>query len=324
MVMRPKSFLTAIALAALPGAPAAHALEVVASIKPVHALVSGVMAGVAAPHLLVEGAASPHGYSLKPSASRALQDAALVFWIGPGLERFMVKPLAALAADAQVVTLADAPGVMLLETRAAGLFAPSDAEEGDHAGHADEPEAPEEGHEHGAVDLHIWLDPGNAGAMIDAIAAALSEVDPVHAVTYAGNRERLRGDLADLDHRIATALYPVRDRPFLVFHDAYQYFARRYGLRELGAIALDPERPPGARRLQTLRARLHELGPACVFAEPSFEPALVEVIMAGTEARAGTLDPIGAALPEGPEHYLHLMQGLADGLTICLSRLSEP
>ena len=103
-----------------------------------------------------------------------------------------------------------------------------------------------------------------------------------------------------------------------MFHDAYQYFERRYGTNALGAITINPIQRPGAQRLQEIHARLAQLDAACVFAEPQFEPALVETVVEGTDARQGVLDPLGAAFEAGPGQYFRLMEGLADALLECL------
>ena len=288
---------------------AADAPVVVASIKPIHALVANVMQGVAAPVLLVRGTASPHTYSLRPSNARALDDADVVFWVGDGMETFLEKPLSALSSGAEVVELGHLQGLTLLPMREGGAWAAHDEERA-------------EAHEHRAhedADMHIWLDPANAEVMTDAIAERLSATDPENAATYARNAEALKVNLRQLDDRLAHKLAPVADQPFVVFHDAYHYFEHRYGLNGVGSITVSPERPPGAQRLLEIRDELARREAACVFAEPQFEPAVVEIVVEGTGARTGVLDPEGAALDEGPQHYIELLDRLADAVVECLS-----
>jgi zinc transport system substrate-binding protein len=310
--------------ALLPG-PALAEIDVVASIKPVHSLVAGVMAGIAEPVLLVKGASSPHGYSLRPSDARALDEAQVVFWIGENLETYLTKPLQALSAAAHVVPLSEAEGVRLLPAREGGVWEEHEQESGEgKRAHAEIDEAAHERaeqeaiHEHGRFDMHIWLDPHNADAMVNAIVAALSDADPPNASTYRENGGEVRRRLKQLDETLSAELAPVADRPFVVFHDAYQYLEERYGLDAVGTISVDPGRRPGARRLTRIQSSLSELDAACVFAEPQFEPALVDTVIEGTSARKGVLDPLGAALEPGPEQYFQLMYGLADSLTGCL------
>jgi len=279
---------------------------VVASIKPIHSLVASVMAGVAEPQLLSEGAGSPHSYALRPSQASALGRADLVFWTGEGLELFLVKPLATLSSDALVVALGGSEGLRTLATRRGGIRS-------DH-GH--------DGHDHdtepGGVDMHLWLDPRNAAVMVGVIAAVLGAIDPGHATLYQRNAKRLDADLTRLDTDLAKQLAPVRDRPFVVFHDGYHYFEDRYGLNAVGSISVDPLRQPGAGRLSEIRQRLAAQEVDCVFAEPQFRPALVDTVVAGTGARTGVLDPLGANLDAGPGHYAELMETLARSMVACL------
>jgi zinc transport system substrate-binding protein len=318
------------ALAALPiasfgllsmggSADAGQAPAVVVSIKPIHSLVAGVMEGVGEPQLLIEGAASPHSYALRPSQAQALAGAQVVFWVGEGLETFLAKPIEALSADATVVALSEAEGLRLLPTREGGMWH-GEAEEHEHPEeheHAEEHEHEEE-HEHGPVDMHVWLDPLNAEVMVGAIAAALAGVDPERAATYQANAANVGADLARLDAELAATLAPVHDRPFVVFHDGYQYFESRYGLNAVGSIAVDPARTLGAARLQEIRAELERLDAACVFAEPQFRPALVDTLVEGTGADTGVLDPLGAHQDEGPDQYSQLLRALSQSLVDCL------
>lgn len=311
--------------------------QVVVSIKPVHSLVAALMQGVGEPSLIVEGAASPHTYSLKPSNARALENADLVFWIGPGLEAFLEKPLEALAGKAKVVELEDAPGLVRLPFREGGAFEGHDhedeadhAEAQDHAAHdadqahedhaAEEHAGEEHAHEHGGFDMHLWLDPMNAKAMATEIEGALVATDPANAARYKANGLALAEEIDRLDKEIAAMVAPVADKPFVVFHDAYQYFENRYKVRVAGSITVSPETMPGAERVAEIHGKVKELEAACVFAEPQFEPKLVSVVTEGTDAKAGTLDPEGGALEAGPSLYPALMRNLATSLTDCLAR----
>jgi zinc transport system substrate-binding protein len=166
--------------------------------------------------------------------------------------------------------------------------------------------------------MHLWLDPHNAEAMVDAIVAALSDADPDNGATYRDNGGQLREQLEQLDQSLSGRLEPVADRPFVVFHDAYQYLEDRYGLNAVGTISVDPGRRPGARRLAEIQRKLSELDAACVFAEPQFEPALVDTVIEGTSAKKGVLDPLGADFAAGPDQYFVLMNALADSLVDCL------
>ncbi|EAU42055.1 probable high-affinity zinc uptake system abc transporter protein [Fulvimarina pelagi HTCC2506] len=128
-------------------APAANAqVNVVASIKPVHSLVAAVMDGVGEPGLIVEGAGSPHTYAMKPSQAQMLEDAQLVFWIGPGIEPFLQKPLETIGTTAKTIQLMDSHDLVKLPLREGGTFEEHDH---DHGGNEVEPVAAEGQEEHG-------------------------------------------------------------------------------------------------------------------------------------------------------------------------------
>jgi zinc transport system substrate-binding protein len=283
--------------------------SVVTSIKPVHSLVAAVMAGVGEPTLIVKGAASPHTYALKPSDASALESADIVFWTGHGMEMFLADALDTLSTKAEVVELAEAPGIALLPVREGGTFEP----------HMDEPAQDPSAHdEHGEGDMHFWLDPENAKLMVTHIANILAEADRENAAAYQANAEAERGTLDALEGEIATTLSPVRDKPFIVFHDAYQYFEARFGLNLAGSITVIPDTMPGAARIDELKAKLSELGATCVFAEPNFAPTIISAITEGSAAKSGTLDPEGSALTAGADLYPDLLRGLATSLVDCL------
>lgn len=291
----------------------AEAPKVVVSIKPIHSLVASIMQGVGEPSLIVEGAASPHTYSMKPSNAAALQEADIVFWVGHGLEAFLEKPLELLGGDARVVELDDAPGLTKLKFREGGAFEPHD--DGDEAhegeGHADH-------HDEDEFDMHLWLDPMNAKAMAAEIEATLEKADPGNVARYRSNLELLKARLDTLDTSLAAKVAPIKDKPFIVFHDAYQYFEHRYGVKVAGSITVSPETLPGAERLSQIHDKIKTLGATCVFSEPQFEPKLVNVVLEGTSAKSGTLDPEAATLEAGPDLYFKLMDGIGASLTDCL------
>ena len=188
----------------------------------------------------------------------------------------------------------------------------------DHEGHDHDSHAGHE-HGHGEVDPHVWLDPENARAMARVITEELVEHDPDNKAAYEANLAALNARLDSETAEIRDMLAPVKDKGFIVFHDAYQYFEKRFGLAAAGSITVSPEVIPGAERVSAIKAKIGELGATCVFAEPQFEPKLIAVVTEGTNARTGTLDPLGAALPAGPDQYFGLMNDLATSLKDCLA-----
>jgi zinc transport system substrate-binding protein len=297
--------------AALEAVPA-HAAEVVVTIKPLHALVARIMAGAGTPHLLVQGALSPHSYALKPSDAARLNAADIVVRMSDAMEPFTARIVKALPRRVQVVTLADTPKLRLLPRRTGTAFA--DTADGHRQG-------PGRGHDHdhGALDGHAWLDPVNAKLMVDRIAEALGKAAPAETATFLANAAQLKHDLDALSAELARDLAPAAGKPYVVFHDALQYFEQRYGLTAVGAIAVSPEVPPGARRLSALRRRIVDLKAACIFTEPQLDMRLVIAVVEGTHARVGAIDPEGLTIPPGPDHYFALLRGLARDLKACLA-----
>lgn len=299
---------------------------IVASIKPVHSIVSAVMLGVGEPQLLIRGTSSPHTFSLRPSDAAVLEDASVVFWIGAAMESSLAGPIAALAGGARLVTLSQAPDLVRRPLRGGGAFeghAHRDHDHGDAEGghrradHDDEGVGPDER----VFDMHVWLDPHNAGAMARMIADVLSEVDPANAERYARNATTLGQRLAALTEDIDTLVAPARGQPFIMFHDAYRYFEDRFGLSAAGSVVVSLERTPGVRRVRALRERVRELGAVCVFSEPQFQPSLVGTIIEDTQARSGVLDPLGAGIESGPELYFTLLRKMAASFSTCLAPL---
>ena len=301
----------------------AHALDgVVASIKPVHSLVAAVMEGMGEPALIVRGAGSEHAHSLRPSDAAALERAKIVFRIGEDMETFLNGALKTLAAGAKVVSLEDTPGLEKLPFREGGPFEAhshgddEDDDSHDHGDHAHD----DHGHAHDEHDLHFWLDPVNARAMVAGIARVLGEADPDNAARYGENAEAYAARLDALVGEVDAVVAPVRARPAIVFHDAYQYFEKRFGVNVAGSITVNPDVLPGAQRVSEIREKVKELGGVCVFSEPQFEPKLVSAVTEGTPARTGVLDPLGAEIADGPDLYITLIRNLGRSFADCLSR----
>ena len=303
-----RQFLLAVPLVVAFPAMALSAPDVVVSLKPVHSLVASIMHGVGDPAVIIDGAASPHTYQMKPSDAAKLQQADIVFWVGHDMEKFMEKPLETLGGKAKIVELDRAPGLLRLPTRESGTFEPHD--DGD-VPHAD-----------GSVeyDPHLWLNTRNAKAMAILIERTLIQADPANAQIYAKNAAVLNDRLDKLSADIIDTVKPVKDKPFIVFHDAYQYFEKEFGVAVAGSITVSPESLPGAARIAEIHDKVKSLNSTCVFAEPQFEPKLITVVLEGTNARTGVLDPEAGALTKGENLYSEMMMGIATSLRDCLSK----
>ncbi|MBL4918135.1 zinc ABC transporter substrate-binding protein [Szabonella alba] len=349
-------YTIALSLASLLTSTAALAEvpRVVTDVPPVHSLVAMVLGDLGEPGLVMDRGGNAHDLQLRPSQAAMIAEAQLAIWAGAAMAPWMDRALTGLGADVPRLTLLETEGTRLRDFGAAQDAEPGhdghdhgehdhDAEhEGhdhdhahddhdhDHAGepghdhdHAHEDHAGHDhsGHSHDGIDPHAWLDPHNAGHWLGLIAAELSRLDPDNAATYAANATAGADRIATLEAEIAATLAPVQDRPFVVFHDAYGYFAHEFGLNVAGAVRLGDASSPGAARLRELRAGLEGGFALCAFPEAGHDPALLEQMAEGTGVRiGGLLDPAGAALTPGPMLYEDLMRGLATTITDCLTR----
>ena len=299
----------ALAGALLTGAAARAAGDaspsVAVTIKPLHSLVAAVMAGIGKPDLMIPGTALPREYVPVAGEAERFAKARLVFWIGPMLERNLVRPLAAISGGTEVVAVSEAPGVILRPTRTGGVWG---LEDDTPAGSGDVSE----------IDGHLWLDPHNARAAVGVIAARLGAADPAHAARYTGNAAKLHARIDALDALLQQRLAPIASWRFLVYRDDFQYLEQHYRLSAAGAILGGSGQPPGPRRMEALRHQIRLSHARCVFGEPDSPESLVDAVTDGLNVHTGSLDPEGIALKPGPDLYFDLMTALAGSLRKCL------
>jgi zinc transport system substrate-binding protein len=279
--------------------------EIVASIKPLHSLVSSVTQGSDSVSLLIKGSMSPHNFALKPSHAKLLNNAKIVFYIDNQFESALKKTVIGLPTRVRVVKVSSTKQLKLLPTRAGDNW-----EEDGHDHH---------NHDHGSNDLHFWLEPNNAIQIVKGIVRELSIVYPDNINLYKKNARKIIKEIKTVDLSIKSILEPVKNKPFIVFHDAYQYFENKYGLNTVGSILLDPEIPPSPKRIIQIRAKIKTTNPTCVFKEPQFRAKIVNTVIEDTNLKVGILDPVGADLEKGPGMYTNLLKQIASNLKTCLN-----
>jgi zinc transport system substrate-binding protein len=277
--------------------------KVVVTISPIYALTEALMQDVAEPILLVPPGASPHNYALKPSQVSDLQSANLVIWVGESLETFLIKTISQLPQNTQTLTLLTIPELNPLHFRTGRTW-----EQDTDEAHA---------HSHNGFDPHVWLDPIRADIMASAMAKALINIDPEHKHIYEANAKKLKIQIAELNQQLNKDLTPVKNKPFIVFHDAYQYLEKRYQLTAIGAVTLNPEIMPSAKHVSDIQNLIKQKNVICIFAEPQFKPAIVDMISTGTGVKQGVLDPI-TIKGQGFEGYRYLLTTLSQALRGCL------
>ena len=289
--------------------------KIIASIVPVHSIVASVMGDVGTPELLLSGKNSEHTSSLSPQQISDLSKADIVFMIGSGLEHKLGQISGSEAVNGKkFISLSEASGVKTLAVRQGGTFETHEHEEKEHEG--------EEHEEHDEAllkfDPHIWLDPENVKAMTNAVAAELSKIDPGHAKSYETNAAAYITSLDQLAAEISAETKPIQNKPFIVFHDAYQYFETRFGLTAVGSISDVSAAAPSAKRLKEIKDKLEKTKAICVFREPQFDAKYVSVVLEGSKARQGVLDPTGYDLTPGPKAYAELLTKLTKAARDCL------
>ena len=294
--------------------PANADIKVVASIKPIHSLASYLMNGVAKPDLIVDGYASPHGFAMKPSHAKMLQNADLIFWVGEDLEIFLEKPLGSIAKKAEKIELMQIKGLQVLKFRERNIF-----DDHDHHGHDDhgkkEDHDDHEGHAQGEFDPHIWLDPINAKVILNEMVEHLIENDPKNEAKYKSNLDEALKDIDKLTIDVMTEL--SNSVSSIVFHDAYQYFEKRFNVNILGAFTVNTDVMPGAEQLAEIREIIEHDKVACVFSEPQFNPDIIKAVAKDMNIKTGVIDPLGATLNPGKDLYFSLIKNMSASFKGC-------
>ena len=295
-------------------------IKVVTSIKPIHSLTSYVMDGVGKPDVIVDGYNSPHGFSLKPSHGKMIENADLIIWVGEDLEAFLEKPLKTIAKKAVNIEVMDLKGIKKLKFREKNIFEGHDDhghDEHKEHGHKEDKhdDHGHEGHAHGEYDPHVWLDPMNAKVIVKEVTKQLVKLDPENGAKYKANSKKAIADLDALTKSIKKDL--KKDLRFVVFHDAYQYFENRFGIQVLGALTVNTDVMPGAEQLAEIREVIEHEKANCLFSEPQFNPSIIKSIAKDTKVKTGLLDPLGATLDKGKGMYQKLLKDMSSSFKGC-------
>ena len=326
-------------------------VKVVASIKPIHSLASYLMDGVGKPDLIVDGYASPHGFAMKPSHAKMLQEADLIFWVGEDLEAFLEKPLKSIAKKAEKIELMATKNLNVLKFRERNIFDEHDHDDHGHDDHAKKKDDHDDhdhdkkakkdddhdhdhdhdshakkedghddhddhdGHHHGEFDPHIWLDPINAKAILNEMVEHLIENDAANASVYKKNLDKALKELDKLTMNVMTDLN--KSTASIVFHDAYQYFEERFNVNVLGAFTVNTDVMPGAEQLKEIREIIEHDNVSCVFSEPQFNPDIINAVAKDMNIKTGVLDPLGATLNPGKGLYFDLIKNMSSSFKGC-------
>jgi len=327
--------VTFFSLLLIATSPVRAEIKVVTTIKPLHSLIANVMDGIGEPSLIIEGSTSPHSFTLKPSHAKLLEEADLIFWVGEGMETFMERPIESIVKNAEVVEFMEVNSIKKLKFREENIYGDHDEDHDDHDDHDEDHDedhddhddhdedhdedhddhAGHEGHNHGEFDAHIWLDPSNAKEMVHEIAHELGDLDPANKDKYESNAE---ATIIALDQLIKDVSKDInKDAKFVVFHDAYQYFEERFGLRAAGALTLNTDVLPGAKQIDEIQDVIKDRGINCIFSEPQFNPKIISTIAEDTNIKTGVFDPLGANINSDKDLYFKLISNLGKKLKGC-------
>ena len=302
-------------LLVLATSPIRAEIKVVTTIKPLHSLIANVMDGVGEPSLIIEGSTSPHSFTLKPSHAKLLEEADLIFWVGEGIETFMERPIESIVKNAEVVKFMEVESIEKLKFREESIFDDHDDHDEDHDDHDEDHDDDHDDHNHGEFNSHIWLDPSNAKKMVHEISHELGDLDPANKDKYEANAE---ATIVALDQLINDVSKDInKDAKFVVFHDAYQYFEERFGLRAAGALTLNTDVLPGAKQIDEIQDVIKDKEIKCIFSEPQFNPKIISTIAEDTNIKTGVFDPLGANINADKDLYFKLIGNLGNELKGC-------
>ena len=354
---------------------------VVTTIQPINSLVSAVIGNTGKTISLIPAEISPHEYKLKPSDTKKLQNANIIFFVSDHLESSVTKVFENLPKNIKIINLMEDTGIKHLAIRDNEAWERHDHHHGhgdhdDHDKHAkkhddhdhdkhekkhddhdhdknakkhddhnhDKHEKKHDDHDHDKHskkhddhdhdkhakkhddhddhekedDVHIWLSPDNAVKIIKKINKELSLFFPENAKTYDQNANQMIKKINQLKVELNNELSGIKDKPFVVFHDAYQYFETSFGLNAVGSVALEGDIASSPKQISFIKDKIVKLKASCVFQEPQFDSKLVKIVVEGTNTQIGTLDPLGVNIKSGENFYLQLLKNMAKSLKDCL------
>ena len=298
---------------------ASETIGIITTIKPIDSLVSAVVGDTGKTISLIPSETSPHEFRLKPSDARALQNGNIIFYISPHLETSIVKVFETLPKNIKIINLMEETGIEHLSIRDNEAWElhdhHDDKKHDDHDKHAQK----DEHDDHKSKDdVHIWLDPENAIKIIKKVNTELSFFFPENAKIYDKNATKIINKIKSLKKQLKKELLPIKDKPYIVFHDAYQYFEKTFQLNAVGSIALEDDIASSPKQISFIKNKIIKSKASCVFQEPQFDNKLVKTVIEGTQAKIGTLDPLGFGIKEKEDFYLQLLRNMSKNLKECL------
>jgi len=295
-------------------------LNILVTINPIYSLITNITKNSGNTELLIRGNSSPHDYQLKPSDIKKIKNADIIFMIDGDFEVFLAKYLAKNTIKAKVIKIIEFPNLVTLPARNIKVLnVVEDGHDDDQDHHHDH-----KAHEHCShnVDMHIWASPLNAQIMVHEAASILSEYNPDRKNYYQKNAQSTIEKLRVLDKEIAKILdKKIQQKPFIVFHDGYQYFEQQYHLNNVGVVAGN-NFVYGPKTMKRLRENIEEYNIKCIFAEPQFSDYLMQKVAKTTGTKLGYIDIEWGTFGEpvaSEDLYFFMMKRDAENIRACLS-----
>ena len=325
---------------------AADTKGVITTIQPINSLVSAVIGDTGKTISLIPADISPHEYKLKPSDAKKMQEANIIFFVSNHLESSVTKVFKNLPKNIKIINLLEETGIEHLAIRDNEAW-----ERHDHHGHDDHDDHDKHGKKHNdhddhdkhakkhddhddhdkhgkkhddhddhesKDDVHIWLSPDNAIKIVEKVNKELTLLFPDNASKYSENSNKMIDKIQKLKNELAKDLAPIKGKPYVVFHDAYQYFEKTFDLNAVGSVALEGDIASSPKQISFIKDKIKKLNASCVFQEPQFDSKLVKIVVEGTNAQIGTLDPLGVNISGKENFYIQLLKNMAKSLKECL------
>ena len=325
---------------------AADTKGVITTIQPINSLVSAVIGDTGKTISLIPADISPHEYKLKPSDAKKRPEASTIFFVANHLESSVTKVFKNLPKNIKIINLLEETGIEHLAIRDNEAW-----ERHDHHGHDDHDDHDKHGKKHddhddhdkhakkhddhddhdkhgkkhddhddheSKDDVHIWLSPDNAIKIVEKVNKELTLLFPDNASKYSENSNKMIDKIQKLKNELAKDLAPIKGKPYVVFHDAYQYFEKTFDLNAVGSVALEGDIASSPKQISFIKDKIKKLNASCVFQEPQFDSKLVKIVVEGTNAQIGTLDPLGVNISGKENFYIQLLKNMAKSLKECL------
>ena len=306
---------------------------VISTIQPINSLVSAVIGNTGKSITIIPSEQSPHDFKLKPSDVKVLQNGNIIFYVSNHLESSITKVFKNLPKNIKLINLMEESGVNHLAIRDNDAW-----ERHDHHGHDDHDDHDKHGKKHDdhddhdkhgkkhddhddhekEDDVHVWLSPDNAIKIVQKVNKVLSLYFPENSKIYNDNTTKFIDKIRDLKMELVKELSPIKNKPYIVFHDAYQYFEKTFELNAVGSVALEGDIASSPKQISLIKDKIVKSKALCVFQEPQFDSKLVKIVVEGTDAKIGTLDPLGVNITGDKDFYLQLLSNMAKSLKECL------